>query len=132
MNILWAWLYSWSHFHWLNIIFQYMAIFYLFILDALGLCCYVWASHCGGFSGCRAQVQVLWCICLIALQHVGSSQTRGWTYVPCIARWILNHWTTREVQGYGSIESKWKMSMKTIFPCSISQTPLNSKLMEKQ
>ena len=26
-----------------------------------------------------------------------SSLTRGWTCVPCIARWILNHWTTREV-----------------------------------
>ena len=23
-----------------------------------------------------------------------------WTHVPCIARWILNHWTTREVPEY--------------------------------
>ena len=28
-----------------------------------------------------------------------SSLTRDWTCVPCIARWILNHWTTREVPG---------------------------------
>jgi len=28
--------------------------------------------------------------------HVGSSQTRDQTRVPCIARWILNHWPTRE------------------------------------
>ena len=26
-----------------------------------------------------------------------SSQTRNWTPIPCIGRWILNHWTAREV-----------------------------------
>ena len=26
-----------------------------------------------------------------------SSPTRYQTHVPCIERWILNHWTTREV-----------------------------------
>ena len=26
-----------------------------------------------------------------------SSPTRDQTYIPCVARWILNHWTTREV-----------------------------------
>ena len=26
-----------------------------------------------------------------------SSPTRSRTLIPCIARWILNHWTTREV-----------------------------------
>ena len=26
-----------------------------------------------------------------------SSQTRDQNGVPCIGRWILNHWTTREV-----------------------------------
>ena len=26
-----------------------------------------------------------------------SSLTRGQTHVPCIARWILNRWTTKEV-----------------------------------
>ena len=29
-------------------------------------------------------------------RHVGSSPTRDQTLVPCIARQILNHWTTRE------------------------------------
>ena len=33
---------------------------------------------------------------LAARQHVGSSRTRSCTSVPCIARQILNHWTTRE------------------------------------
>ena len=34
---------------------------------------------------------------LVATQHVGSSQTRARTLVPCIGRWILNHCATREV-----------------------------------
>ena len=33
---------------------------------------------------------------LVALQHVGSSQTGYRTRVPCIARQVLKHWTTRE------------------------------------
>ena len=36
---------------------------------------------------------------LVAPQHVGSSLTRNWTHVLCHDRWILNHWTTREVPG---------------------------------
>ena len=46
----------------------------------------------------------LWCTRLSSCgtgsatpQHVGSSWTRDRACVPCIARWILNHWTTREV-----------------------------------
>ena len=31
---------------------------------------------------------------LVAQQHVGSSRTRDWTQVPCIARQILNHCTS--------------------------------------
>ena len=34
---------------------------------------------------------------LVALWHVESSQARDETHVPCIGRWTLNHWTTREV-----------------------------------
>ena len=33
---------------------------------------------------------------LVALQHVGSSQTGYRTRVPCIARQVLEHWTIRE------------------------------------
>ena len=29
-----------------------------------------------------------------------SSRTRDGTCVPCTGRWILNHWTTREVPSY--------------------------------
>ena len=76
---------------------------------------------CGGFSYCRAQAlgmrasevvthglssygaqapeaqaQQLWLMGLVAPRHVGSSQTRAQTRVPCIGRQILNHCATRE------------------------------------
>ena len=35
-----------------------------------------------------------------APQHVISSWTRDPTTVPCIVKWILNHWTTRKPQGH--------------------------------
>ena len=38
----------------------------------------------------------MWHTGLVARQHVGSSQTRARTRVPCIGRGILNHCTTRE------------------------------------
>ena len=58
--------------------------------------CGAWASHCGGFSCWGAQAQQLWCVGSVALWHVGSSQTRDQTDVPCIGQWTLNPWTTRE------------------------------------
>ena len=47
-------------------------------------------------AGCRVQAQQLWCMGLVAPWHVGSSQTRAQTRVPCIGRQILNHCATRE------------------------------------
>ena len=35
---------------------------------------------------------------LVAPWHVESSQTRDQAHVSYIGRWILIHWTTREVQ----------------------------------
>ena len=37
------------------------------------------------------------CLGLVALRYVEYSWTRDQTCVPCIARQILNHWTTRKV-----------------------------------
>ena len=50
-----------------------------------------------GFSSCGSQAQYLWHTGLVVPWHVGSSQTRAPTSVPCIGRWILNHCATREV-----------------------------------
>ena len=46
------------------------------------------------FAGSGAQAQQLWLTGLVALRHVGSSQTRDQTHVPCIGRQILNHCAT--------------------------------------
>ena len=35
---------------------------------------------------------------LVIPQHVGSSQTKDSTRVPCIDKQILNQWNTREIQ----------------------------------
>ena len=43
-----------------------------------------------------AQAQQLWLTGRVALRHVGSSQTRARTRVPCIGRQTLNHCATRE------------------------------------
>ena len=42
----------------------------------------------------------LWCSGLVVLWHVRSSMMRDQTLVSCISRWILTHWTTREVLQY--------------------------------
>ena len=59
------------------------------------------ASHCCGLSCCGAQApdvqaQQLWLTGLVAPRHVGSSQTRARTRVPCISRQIINHCAIRE------------------------------------
>ena len=48
-------------------------------------------------TGSRVQAQQLWCMGLAALKHVGSSQTRARTCVPCTGRQIPNHCAIREV-----------------------------------
>ena len=53
-----------------------------------------------GFSCCSSQAPECWLVAVvpgfITLRHVGSSCIRDQTGVPCTARQILNHWTTRE------------------------------------
>ena len=53
------------------------------------------ASRCGAQAP-DAQAQQLWLTGLVAPWHVGSSQTRARTRVPCIGRQTLNHCATRE------------------------------------
>ena len=59
------------------------------------------ASHHRGLSRCGAQApdvqaQQLWLTGPAAPRHVGSSQTRARTRVPCIGRQTPNHCATRE------------------------------------
>ena len=71
---------------------------YLFIYGAAsGVGCHTRDLPCR-LSGCGAWTQLLRHTGLAALRHVRSqSQTRDRTCVPCIARQILNRWSTREV-----------------------------------
>ena len=69
--------------------------------------CGVQASHCGGFSCCRAQALGAWLSsCGLGasvtqgmwnLQHVEFPWTRDGTHVPCIGSQSPSHWTTRDV-----------------------------------
>ena len=58
------------------------------------------ASHYRGLSlrstGSRRACSVVWLTGPAAWRHVGSSQTRARTRVPCIGRQTLNHCATRE------------------------------------
>ena len=54
------------------------------------------AASCCGAQAPDAQAQQLWLTGPVAPRHVGSSQTRAGTRVPCIGRQTLNHCTTRE------------------------------------
>ena len=83
-----------------------------------------WASHYRGLSCCGAQApdaqaQQLWLTGLVDLRHVGSSQTRARTRVPCIGRQILNHCATREAQNLHSL------------PWILHSLPLSNCLVEK-
>ena len=52
--------------------------------------------------GCMASVVAVHR--LSCLKHAKSFQTRDRTYIPCVGRQILNHWTTREVQFYSTFD----------------------------
>ena len=63
--------------------------------------CSVRAFHWGGFPSCRAlalglQASVAVAHGLACPQH-GLSPDQGSNSCPCVGRWTLNHWTTREV-----------------------------------
>ena len=57
---------------------------------------------------------------LVAQQHVGSSQTRDRTHVPCIARWILSHSTTRKAPSLYVNYIYIKLSSLIWNPCTIT------------
>ena len=48
-----------------------------------------------------------------------NSQTGDKTHVPCIAKWILNHWTTREVPQDIFLSGKKKSKVHKGMNCMI-------------
>ena len=71
---------------------------------------------------------------LVAPRHVGSSQTRDGTGVPCIARRILNLWTTREAQTHGLlIGITHRVSgLEAQVLCVLAQKEFSKKQSDKQ
>ena len=84
-------------------------------LSCCGGGCYSWASHGGGSSHCKTQVwgtsasvAAAWRLAscgskprwlahgLSCFMRVGSPHSGDQTCVPCVGRWIVNHWTTGE------------------------------------
>ena len=76
-----------------NSFFKKYVMYFLAVLALLNCMafssCHAQVAHYGGLCRCGAQAQYLWCMDLVALQHVGSSWTRGGTCVPHIGRLIL-------------------------------------------
>ena len=58
------------------------------------------AEHRSRDMGFRSAGSAVVACGLTAPWHVGASWTRDQTRVPCIARWTINHWTTREALCY--------------------------------
>ena len=99
------------------ILFMYVCVYVCMALLGLRFCARAFSS-CGkrgplliavrgpltiAASRCRAQApdaqaQWLWLTGRVAPRHVGSSQTRARTRVPCTGRQILNHCATREAR----------------------------------
>ena len=102
-----------------NLLFIYLFLYLFLAVLGLRLCARAFSScrkrgplfiavrgppHYRGLSCCGAQAPdaqyQLWLTGLVAPRHVGSSQTRARTRVPCISRQILNHCATREAWEY--------------------------------
>ena len=96
------------------------------------LYCVVRGFYCRGFPCCRARatvhgIQQSWATGLAAPWYMGSSRTRDQTYDPCIGRWILNPWTTREVTPSLSVSGSLGVHLSLfhrLFPPSFDSKPL--------
>ena len=64
----------------------------------------------------------MWLTGLVAPWHVGSSQARARTRVPCIDRRILNHCATREAQEFAFLMDSQTMVMLLVQDHSLRTT----------
>ena len=77
----------------------YLKWFLKSYLAMSGLSCSMWVFSCGAPASELAR-RVSSCSVWAWFPHGMwrlSSLTSGWTHIPCIGRWILNHWATKEV-----------------------------------
>ena len=68
----------------------------------------------------------MWHVGLVAPRHVGSSQARARTCVPCNGRQILNHCATREVPVVGNLN--WYDSWDNFGQCLIDLNLLDHEV----
>ena len=66
-------------------------------------------------AGSRAQAQQWWPTGLVAPQHVGLSQNRARTCVPCIGGRILNHYAAREARNGKLLSQKGSTFTKHLY-----------------
>ena len=94
--------------------------------------CGGWVSHWSGFSCCKAQALGHSNHNSLALEWLSSCGTltklpwgmwnlpRNWPRVPCIGRWILNHWTSWEVPHIPSLMLTRKQGPCYWLVCALS------------
>ena len=79
-------------------------------MEVLGLSCHMQALHCGARAGLVAMWGLSSCAGLVGLVALRLwsliSLVRDGTHVPCLGRWILNQWTTSEVQRLENFEPR--------------------------
>ena len=84
-------------------------------------------ASCCGAQAPDAQAQSLWLTGPVARRHVGSSQTRARTPVPCIGRQTPNHCATREALNILIQRYKCRLTVEdtAFFSISLKTLPIN-------
>ena len=78
--------------------------------------CHVQASHWSGFSCCRVQTRGHMDAVVVATGLVAHDMLdlSSWpSHLPCIGRWILNHWMTRDNPSWLTFKKGSKTSHTT-------------------
>ena len=97
-------------------------------MTALGFCIYTLKEQRSGFSlQCLLLLRSTVLLCPAAC---GIFPTRDQTHVPCIGRWTLNHWTTREAPSPSFLTKKDRYRKNFILSHKI--TNLSSKVWENK
>ena len=85
--------------------------FYLFIFGCAGFSCCVQI-----FSSCVAWTPEHWSNCAPAVRHVGSSQARDQTHVPCVDSQPLDHQGSPSFFSYLSVHNLGSALFSSSFP----------------
>ena len=91
-------------------------------------CCTTWVQACGlqayGSQALEYRLSMLCAEAYLPHGHVGSSWTRDRTCVTYTGRWILNHWTTREVPTGQILMKDLSLACRQLFSCLLTGSSL--------